>query len=192
MKSSHGQAYQFHTCLRWLSEAVGPLPRRTFMQISPGDCPSKAATPYTIGTRRTMCQPRLLVSTLPTVVADATETSCSPRRLSNLHWILHTSEVGYVQEKEKDQESVEFVILHVANSLLIWSNLLGDAYHGKTAIPSVVRDPFRGQDQSSNSARSGGFNNRINFNRTTLLDSPGPNASWLTVLRCTAFLNCRR
>lgn len=78
------------------------------MQISPGDCGSKAATPDTIGTHRPMSQPRLSVLTLPTVVADATETSPSPRRASKSHWIFPTFEVAFPQEKEEDQKSVRF------------------------------------------------------------------------------------
>ena len=115
---ARGQAYQFHTCLRWLSEAVGPLPRRAFLQISPGDCPWKVATPYRIGIRRTMCQPRLFGLNIAKVVADAADASYSSRRASSPHWILHTSEVGYFQAKDEVQESVEFVLLQVANVLL--------------------------------------------------------------------------
>lgn len=69
------------------------------------------------------------------------------------------------QEKEKDQESLKFVILHVANSLLFWSTLLGEAYHGKTAEALVVRNWWRVRGSlraTLDSARCGVFINRIN------------------------------
>ena len=88
-----------------------------------------------------MCLPRLFSLNIAhgKVVADAADASYSSRRESNPHWILHTSEVEYFQEKEDAQEIVEFVRLQVANSLLFWSNRLGDAYNGKIATPSVIR-----------------------------------------------------
>ena len=78
-----------------------------------------------------------------------------PRRASDPHWILHTSEVGYFQEKEEAQESVKFVILQVVTSLHSWSELLGDAYHGKTATPSVIQDSWslRGKINPSGKSR---------------------------------------
>ena len=76
-----------------------------------------------------MSQPWLLVQTLPTVVADAAETSPSPRRVSKPHSIFLTPEVAF--PKEEDLGSVRFVTLHVANHPLFGSTFMGDAYQGR-------------------------------------------------------------
>ena len=128
----------------------------------------KLRQPYTIWTRRPMSQPRL------SVFADAAETSPSPRRASKSHWIFPTSEVAFPHEKEEDQKSVKFVILHVADSLLFWSTLLAEAYYGKTAEPFVVWHCWRVRGRSSlratlNSARSSVSTNRIYVDRLRCL-----------------------
>ena len=103
-----------------------------------------------------MCLPRLFSLNIAhgKVVADAADASYSSRRESNPHWILHTSEVEYFQEKEEAQEIVEFVRLQVANGLLFWSNRLGDAYNGKIATPSVIRDSWRLRGKTNPSGNS--------------------------------------